>query len=187
MSLNWFSRSELSSRAGARRADRPGWRRLLVPRTALLVVLVLLFSAAVGTSLVAARGSFDPAGTAVETLLDQADPMKRPGATEGVGLAEPRPMPSEGSASVPPLTPTKSCAEAGAIHAMAGIEKGSKVCGLSATSQPPTLIEAPVYAAGASGEINAFVKGANPDRIWATVEKPALNDNPDVYRFRLHY
>jgi hypothetical protein len=44
------------------------------------------------------------------------------------------------------------------------------------------------YAEAASGEVNIFVRGASPDRIWATVEQPTLyHFNPDVYLYRFHY
>jgi hypothetical protein len=44
------------------------------------------------------------------------------------------------------------------------------------------------YAEQASGEVNIFVRGANPQRIWATVEQPTIYYfNPEVYLYRFHY
>jgi RHS repeat-associated protein len=43
------------------------------------------------------------------------------------------------------------------------------------------------FAQGASGGINAFIRGARPDRTFRTIEAPILNANPNVYRSTYHY
>jgi hypothetical protein len=43
------------------------------------------------------------------------------------------------------------------------------------------------FARGASGEVNAFVRGADPLRTFRTIEEPILRANPDVWRYRYHY
>src|SRR2546421_12020957 len=37
------------------------------------------------------------------------------------------------------------------------------------------------FAEGASGQINALIRGARPDRTFRTLEEPILNTNPNVY------
>jgi RHS repeat-associated protein len=43
------------------------------------------------------------------------------------------------------------------------------------------------FAQGASGEINAFIRGANPSRTFRTIEEPILNQNQNIYRSIYHY
>lgn len=43
------------------------------------------------------------------------------------------------------------------------------------------------FASGASGEIHAFIRGAKPDRVFHSIEKPALYANPEVYKYTFHY
>lgn len=42
------------------------------------------------------------------------------------------------------------------------------------------------YATGARGNIHLFVDGARPDRVFATIERPLLEGNPEVGRWN-HY
>jgi hypothetical protein len=39
------------------------------------------------------------------------------------------------------------------------------------------------YAQKASGEINLFIKGANPERTFMKYEKPILDNNLDIYKY----
>jgi hypothetical protein len=43
------------------------------------------------------------------------------------------------------------------------------------------------FAEGASGRINAFIKGADPSRTFRTIEEPLLDLNSDVIRAIYHY
>lgn len=43
------------------------------------------------------------------------------------------------------------------------------------------------FAEGASGHINAFIRGARPDRTFRTIEEPLLKANPSVFRSTYHY
>ena len=43
------------------------------------------------------------------------------------------------------------------------------------------------FAEGASGRINAFIKGADPSRTFRTIEEPLLDLNSDVIRSIYHY
>ena len=43
------------------------------------------------------------------------------------------------------------------------------------------------FAEGASGGVNAFIRGASSTGTFRTIEQPILNTNPNVYRFKFHY
>ena len=43
------------------------------------------------------------------------------------------------------------------------------------------------FAEGACGQINAFIRGARPDRTFRSIEEPLLNANPNIYRSTYHY
>ena len=43
------------------------------------------------------------------------------------------------------------------------------------------------FAEGASGRINAFINGANPERAFRTIEEPILNVNQNVWKSTYHY
>lgn len=43
------------------------------------------------------------------------------------------------------------------------------------------------YAENAKGKVNAFIKGARPDRTFRSIEEPILRVNPNVYQIEYHY
>jgi hypothetical protein len=43
------------------------------------------------------------------------------------------------------------------------------------------------FAEGASGRINAFIRGANSERTFRSIEETILNQNPNVIRSTYHY
>jgi hypothetical protein len=43
------------------------------------------------------------------------------------------------------------------------------------------------YATGASGKIKLFIKGARPDRVFNTIERPLIEANPNIFQQTLHY
>jgi RHS repeat-associated protein len=43
------------------------------------------------------------------------------------------------------------------------------------------------YASGASGQINLFVRGARPDRVFNTIESPLIEANSNIYKQTFHY
>ena len=43
------------------------------------------------------------------------------------------------------------------------------------------------FAKSASGSINAFIRGAKPDRTFRTIEEPILRANANIFRYIYHY
>ncbi len=43
------------------------------------------------------------------------------------------------------------------------------------------------YTARASGQIHLFIRGARPDRLFNTMERPLIEANPNIYKLTFHY